>query len=131
MAGLVRLILAAVILAIVAKVIERMRRDGEDQPTPEWPSWSERRQTTRPPVAETPTTAREASVDTVGPDGAGNGAWATPVDGECPAGYPVKAKTRSRIYHLEGMLNYERTHADRCYSSPEAAEADGFRASKV
>lgn len=127
MAGILRLILAAVILAVVAKAIERMRRSGEDQPTPEWPSWSERRQTPRPAAPAAATTAPDSSADAAADDGA----WATPVDGECPAGYPVKVKTKSRIYHLEGMLNYERTHADRCYASPEAAEADGFRASKV
>jgi hypothetical protein len=40
--------------------------------------------------------------------------------------HPVKAKESSRLYHLPGMLAYERTRPDRCYPSPEAAEADGF-----
>lgn len=55
-------------------------------------------------------------------------AWVPPgEDGACPATHPVKAKLRSGIYHLEGMAAYTRTAADRCYPSPETAEADGFR----
>jgi len=42
----------------------------------------------------------------------------------------VKAKDSSRIFHVEGGLSYERTRADRCYRSPEDAEADGYRAAK-
>ena len=54
--------------------------------------------------------------------------WVPPGEGgTCPAAHPVKAKLRSGIYHLEGMAAYTRTVADRCYPSPEAAEADGFR----
>ena len=43
---------------------------------------------------------------------------------------PVKAKLSSGIFHLPGGANYSRTHADRCYPSAAAAEADGRRASK-
>lgn len=54
--------------------------------------------------------------------------WVAPEDdGSCPAGYPVKAKLRSGVYHLEGMAAYARTRPDRCYPSAEAAEAGGFR----
>lgn len=49
-----------------------------------------------------------------------------PADGACPDGYPVKAKLRSRLYHLPGMAAYNRTVPDRCYRSAEDAEADGF-----
>jgi hypothetical protein len=35
-----------------------------------------------------------------------------------------------RLYHLPGMLAYDRTHPDRCYPSPEAAETDGFTRAK-
>jgi hypothetical protein len=57
-------------------------------------------------------------------------AWVEPADGGCPDGFPVKAKTSSKIFHVpEGTL-YERTVPDRCYASVEAAEADGFRQSK-
>jgi hypothetical protein len=56
--------------------------------------------------------------------------WVEPTDGACPASHPVKGKLRSRIYHLPGMLAYERTKADRCYADAAQAEADGFRAAK-
>lgn len=57
--------------------------------------------------------------------------WAPPVDGECPPGYPVKANDNSGIYHLPGGRSYERTVAERCYATAEAAEADGYRQSKT
>jgi hypothetical protein len=56
-----------------------------------------------------------------------NGPWVAPDDGgDALASYPVKAKESSRLYHLPGMLAYDRTRPDRCYVSAEAAEADGF-----
>ena len=57
--------------------------------------------------------------------------WVEPVDDECPPGYPVKAKLTSGIFHVEGGRNYDRTRPDRCYTTPEAAEADGMRQSKT
>jgi hypothetical protein len=58
--------------------------------------------------------------------------WVEPnADGSCPAGFPVKAKLTSGIYHVPGGANYERTHADRCYADEDAAQADGLRRSKV
>ena len=57
--------------------------------------------------------------------------WVEAADsGTCPAHHPVKAKLASGIYHVPGGANYGRTQADRCYVSPDAAEADGLRASK-
>ena len=57
--------------------------------------------------------------------------WVEPAEsGACPAHHPVKAKLASGIFHVVGGANYERTQADRCYLSPEAAEADGLRPSK-
>jgi hypothetical protein len=53
-------------------------------------------------------------------------AWVEAEDGTCPDGYPVKAKLSSRLFHLPGMLAYERTKPDRCYTDAAAAEADGF-----
>lgn len=51
-------------------------------------------------------------------------------DGECPDGYPIKAKLSSKIFHSPGQLNYDRTTPDRCYVDAAAAEADGMRAAK-
>lgn len=57
-------------------------------------------------------------------------AWVEPDGAACPAGYPVKAKLASGIFHLPGMRAYERTTPDRCYVSAEAAQADGLRPAK-
>lgn len=98
-----------------------------------------------PPSAATPTTAQEpaatsstaAETPIAEPsDGAAaeapRGEWIDPdPDGGCPLSHPVKAKLRSGIYHVPEGLAYERTNADRCYASPEAAENDGYRASKM
>ena len=56
--------------------------------------------------------------------------WVEPTDGACPATHPVKAKLSSGLFHLPGMLAYARTHADRCYLSEAAAEADAFTKAK-
>jgi hypothetical protein len=57
-------------------------------------------------------------------------AWLEATDGVCPTTHPVKAKLSSKIFHLPGMMNYDRTNPDRCYRDAEAAEADGLRAAK-
>jgi hypothetical protein len=56
--------------------------------------------------------------------------WVDPTGGVCPTTHPVKAKLASRIFHLPGMLNYERAAPDRCYQDAGAAEADGLRPAK-
>lgn len=57
-------------------------------------------------------------------------AWVEPEGSACPPGHPVKVKLSSGIFHLPGMLAYERTSPDRCYVDEAAAEADGFRKAK-
>lgn len=56
--------------------------------------------------------------------------WVPPEDGHCPDGYPIKANDNSGIYHEPGGRFYERTRAERCYSTAEAATADGYRPAK-
>jgi hypothetical protein len=56
--------------------------------------------------------------------------WVEPKGAVCPTSHPVKAKLTSKIFHVPGMLNYERTNPDRCYRDAAAAEADGLRPSK-
>jgi hypothetical protein len=56
--------------------------------------------------------------------------WVEPLDASCPVTHPVKAKLGSKIFHLPGMANYERTRPDRCYASAADAEADGLRPAK-
>ncbi len=50
-----------------------------------------------------------------------------PVDGACPPGYPIKAKSSSKIFHVPGGGSYDRTVPDRCYANEADAEADGYR----
>ncbi len=75
-----------------------------------------------------------AEVAEVAPDSAAAdapGSWSDPADdGSCPTSHPVKAKLTSKVFHLPGMANYERTKADRCYLDAGAAEADGLRQAK-
>jgi hypothetical protein len=56
--------------------------------------------------------------------------WVEATAGACPTSHPVKAKLASKIFHLPGMANYDRTKADRCYVDAAAAEGDGLRAAK-
>lgn len=53
-------------------------------------------------------------------------AWIEPTGAVCPPSHPVKAKLSSRLYHMPGMFAYARTVPDRCYATPETAEADGL-----
>ena len=57
-------------------------------------------------------------------------AWVEPSGDVCPTSHPVKAKLSSKIFHLPGMLNYDRTKPDRCYRDGDAAEGDGLRPAK-
>lgn len=69
----------------------------------------------------------EAPVAPAKPVGA---AWIEATDGVCPTTHPVKAKLSSKIFHLPGMMNYDRTNPDRCYKDAESAESDGLRPAK-
>ena len=90
--------------------LERVQWEPQPFPFPPSPA--------PPPVASAPASTN------------GRAAWVEPVDGECPPGYPVKAKLTSGIFHMAGDANYERTRPDRCYRDAEAALADGLRAPK-
>ncbi|MGQ0823669.1 MAG: sunset domain-containing protein [Actinomycetota bacterium] len=58
-------------------------------------------------------------------------AWVEPNgEGTCPATHPVKAKLKSKIFHVPGGQNYDRTNPDRCYVDADAAESDGLRPSQ-
>jgi hypothetical protein len=59
-------------------------------------------------------------------------AWVQPLgDGECPDTHPIKVNESSGIFHAPGGRFYQRTEAMRCYSTAEAATADGYRAAKA
>lgn len=88
----------------------------------------------RPPAAKAApakkSTAKEATKKAPAKKKAPATAWVAPKGDVCPTTHPVKAKLTSKIFHLPGMLNYARTHPDRCYRDAKAAEADGLRPSK-
>ena len=101
----------------------------EPQPTP-FPPQPRPESPPNPRPAEPVTATEPAAVQAVSPAPAGGSdAWVEPTEGTCPASHPVKAKMSSKIFHVAGGLNYERTHADRCYRDAAAAEADGLRKS--
>ena len=129
MPGIIRALIALVVLAFIAKTIERKRHSTASPEAPQWPAWNQGRESagsTGEEAASAPKVAEPASESA-----ADSKSWADPDNGDCPPGFPVKVKLSSGIYHVEGMMNWERLQADRCYVSAEAAEADGYRASKM
>ncbi len=117
--GVIRKILTlGVIGALVAKAVRVLRGD----PAPDF--------SRHPTVDGGPQPVVAPRVAPVVPAVATEATWQAAADGTCPEGFPVKAKLKSGIFHLPGMLAYDRTSPDRCYPSAEAAEADGLRAAK-
>jgi hypothetical protein len=137
---LARLVKLAVLIAVVSVLLQAARRalgGGPRAEPPIEPVW--------PPVKLDDRSGSNGNGEAPSQIGADEGrgapapteaaataaAWVAPNDGgTCPPGYPVKVKERSGIFHLPGMLAYDRTAPDRCYASAEAAEADGFRPAK-
>lgn len=125
-----RLLVFALLGAAVAAAVRALRgRPALTAPPDTGPTW--------PPLAPNgPAQAEPANVATVATAPAvteavaAGQAWVEPVDGACPTGYPIKANTSSRIYHVPGGQFYERTVPERCYTDPQAAEADGYRAAR-
>lgn len=59
-------------------------------------------------------------------------AWVEPDgDGACPLTHPIKANDNSGIFHVPGGRFYERTRAERCYTTAQAATDDGYRQAKA
>ena len=127
-----RLLLFALLGAAAAAAVRALRgRPALTAPPDTGPTW--------PPLdpgAVAPAGVEPANVATVATAPAVTEAlaherpWVEPVDGACPTGYPVKANHSSRIYHVPGGQFYERTVPERCYTDPQAAEADGYRAAR-
>jgi micrococcal nuclease len=89
------------------------------QPDPEAPAPPSRPAAEKAPAKKAP--AKKAASAT---------AWVEPSGDVCPTSHPVKGKLSSKIFHLPGMLNYDRTKPDRCYRDGDSAEADGLRPAK-
>ena len=116
-----RVLLLVVFIATVAVAAawwrERSGSSDDDEP-PSWPPLD-------PTTAEDPVTT-SSGASAVSPS------WRPPGDGvEPPAGFPVKAKDSSGIFHEPGGRFYDRTRPDRWYATADAAEADGYRRSKT
>ena len=108
------LIVSTAVLVAVFANWWRQRDDGAvDSGPPEWPPWPD---ATVSPVAGTADRAPT---------------WVEATDGEAPAGYPIKLKVSSGIFHVPGGRFYERTNPDRWYATADAAIADGYRQSKT
>jgi hypothetical protein len=98
---------------------------------PQWPPFEPA--SANPPSANTANAAAAsfADVPASSTPSSSDARWVAPVDGQCPAGYPIKANDNSGIYHVPGGRSYDRTAAERCYMTAEAAQADGYRAAKA
>jgi hypothetical protein len=80
-----------------------------------------------PPVTTSTGRVTAGAPAEAGPDSP----WLAPDEsGACPSTHPVKAKRSTRLYREPGTAAYDRARPDRCYASPEAAEADGFTRAK-
>ena len=94
-----------------------LRRQSSTTEAPEWPAL-----TPEPSVAPVAAVAESALLAAP---------WVAPVDGTCPEGYPVKANSNSRIFHVPGGRFYDRTVAERCYATADDAVIDGYRPAKA
>jgi hypothetical protein len=119
---LAQLLGIVLLIVVVLGVLRRLLGSGAEPALPAEPAPTSTRPTSAPPAAAA--VDAPAGVETPVPW------WVTPDDGSCPLSHPVKAKASSGIYHVPGGQSYERTTPDRCYLSPAAAEADGYRAAK-
>ncbi len=122
---LLRLLVLAGLAGAVYVVLRRRSIGPEPAVRPVWPPFDE--DETAPATPSAARASANAVAVEVRPPSA---RWTDPVEKACPNGFPVKVKLASGIYHLPGMLAYDRTMPDRCYVSAEEAEADGFRAAK-
>ena len=139
-----RTIALAIITAIALTLVRRSRPVADDlavAPPSAWPPFEPRgsagiaTETLAEPTAEP---SAEAEADVVAPTAAVAMAessavtdWAEPIDGGCQDGYPIKANDNSHIFHVPGGRFYDRTRAERCYPTAEAAERDGYRRAKA
>jgi len=142
---LVKLAILAALANVVLQLARRALSDRQHHEPPIEPAWPAPKVDESPGSAEppaksaigaddpepAPATVTAADTRTTAAAETSPTAWVTPDDtGGCPHGYPVKVKVTSGIYHLPGGLAYDRTKPDRCYATPQAAEADGYRAAK-
>ncbi|MGH9125202.1 MAG: hypothetical protein ACRDZ8_10820 [Acidimicrobiales bacterium] len=130
---LLRFVAATGLVAALVILVRRTMslRDESRQVVPSPDPWRPIREAD---LMEGGKVAAPATDTTLGAEAEGAAAvalWLPPSeDGSAPATHPIKAKASSHIYHLPGMVNYGRTHPDRCYATEEAAQADGYTKAK-
>ena len=83
-----------------------------------------------PKKAPAPTKAVKKAAKKTGERTAPKPAWVEPVGNVCPPSHPIKVKLASRIFHVPGLLAYDRTNPDRCYTDERSATNDGFTRAK-
>jgi micrococcal nuclease len=137
-----RLVRLVVVLGLVAaaawgamRFMARRRASSVLEPSapPSWPPFDDGPAETVVPNPPTWGPVGEPTAEAATPSEAApteRERYAAPVDGQCPDGFPIKAKLASRIYHQPGGSTYARTTPDRCYATAQDAEADGYRPAK-
>jgi len=134
MKRLVKLLTLVAVVAVVVAVLKRRPAPPSASPTAPPTPVAPKVSAAKPPMPtmpKMPTVTEDATQPEAAPvaDERATG-WVEPTaDGGCPDGYPVKAKASSKIFHVPGGVLYDKTVPDRCYASPDAAVADGYRAS--
>ncbi len=64
--------------------------------------------------------------------GGGGGGSVPPISAwNCPSSHPIKGNASSMIYHVPGGRYYSRTKPEECFATESAAQAAGYRRSKV
>jgi hypothetical protein len=126
-----RLIIISMVVAGGAVVLRTLRRRASPSPptvgpSAEWPPFERQAEPVKAGAIGDVATAAELAVDELT-----DRDWMPPTADGCPDGYPIKANDNSHIYHSPGGRFYDRTVAERCYVSAEAAERDGYRQSKA
>jgi micrococcal nuclease len=81
-------------------------------------------------TATTTATASATATATAAPV-AGGGAVPPISEEHCPSSAPIKGNESSGIYHMPGDAYYDATHPEVCFSTPQDAEAAGYRAAEV
>ena len=130
---LLRLALLLGVLGGIAVALTKLlaNQASDAAPTTTRPSEPWPRLTSDPTAAAPPVARAVPDPDAPAPPGeAQDRLWVEPTGSVCPTSHPVKAKLASKIFHLPGMANYERTNPDRCYVDAGAAERDGLRPAK-
>ena len=118
-----RVVIVTVIIGVIRAVMGKKKSEVTGEAS--WPPLVDDAKGAATPARAVDTDPSPVVVETVS-----DGGWVEPVDGACPTSHPIKGNAQSKIFHVPEGASYDRTVAERCYASAEAAEADGFRAAK-